>query len=135
MTQVPLAGEVPQWTLADRLRKAREYAGLDQAPAGLGRGMMGRMDVEGYMVQVSWDGSTLRAHATKKMAAVALMAEHYKEDLTLTREHIASAEWKGASAMVNGAITLTTEGGRKHVLHFRKKQQDGMRQLYDALQA
>lgn len=30
MTQTSLAGEVPQWTLADRLRKARLHAGLEQ---------------------------------------------------------------------------------------------------------
>lgn len=97
--------------------------------------MMGRMDVEGYMVQVSWDGATLRAHATKKMAAVALMAENYREDLVLTREHIASVGWKAANPMVNGALTLTTVGGSRHVLHFRRKQQGGMQELYDALQA
>lgn len=31
MTQQPMPGAVPQWTISDRLRKAREYAGLDQA--------------------------------------------------------------------------------------------------------
>jgi transcriptional regulator with XRE-family HTH domain len=31
MTQAPLPGNVPQWTLADRLRKAREHADLDQS--------------------------------------------------------------------------------------------------------
>lgn len=30
MTQMPAPGTVPQWTLADRLRKAREEAGLSQ---------------------------------------------------------------------------------------------------------
>lgn len=30
MTTQPMAGRVPQWTMADRLRKARESAGLEQ---------------------------------------------------------------------------------------------------------
>ena len=31
MTEMPVYGEVPAWTVADRLRKAREHAGLEQA--------------------------------------------------------------------------------------------------------
>jgi transcriptional regulator with XRE-family HTH domain len=30
MTEAPQPGAVPSWTLADRMRKAREYAGLKQ---------------------------------------------------------------------------------------------------------
>jgi transcriptional regulator with XRE-family HTH domain len=30
MTQAPLPGTVPEWTMADRLRKARDHAGVKQ---------------------------------------------------------------------------------------------------------
>lgn len=95
--------------------------------------MMGRMDVEGYMIEASWDGQTLRVHAKNKMASVALVGQNRGEDLVLTADHIASVGWKGASAMTNGKVTLVTVGGASHQLHFRKKQQGGMRELYDAL--
>lgn len=34
MTEHPPVGPIPPWTLQDRLRKAREYAGLEQGQLG-----------------------------------------------------------------------------------------------------
>lgn len=47
MTQVTVHGTVPIWTTPDRLRKAREVAGLSQTELGEATGMS-RRSVAGY---------------------------------------------------------------------------------------
>jgi transcriptional regulator with XRE-family HTH domain len=47
MTQVTVQGAVPVWTLMDRLRKARESAGLSQAELGDATGLS-RRSIAGY---------------------------------------------------------------------------------------
>jgi transcriptional regulator with XRE-family HTH domain len=47
MTQVTVQGTIPDWTLADRLRKAREFAGLSQTELGDATGLS-RRSVSGY---------------------------------------------------------------------------------------
>lgn len=100
--------------------------------------MMGRMPeplrVEGYMIEASWDGETLRVVGRNKAARMALSGENHGEDVVVTRGHIASVAFKPASALVNGKITVTTIGGQSYQLHFRKKQQAGMDELAVALQ-
>jgi DNA-binding XRE family transcriptional regulator len=46
MTEMP-AGDVPQWTLGDRMRKAREHAGLKQSELAKEIGI-GRTSVVSY---------------------------------------------------------------------------------------
>lgn len=48
MTQMTLPGAIPEWTIADRLRKARESAGLEQnalaADLGVSRNTVGNYE-------------------------------------------------------------------------------------------
>lgn len=97
--------------------------------------MMARMIAEGYMIEASFDGQTLRVHAKNKAASIALQGENRGEDVVVTRDHIASVDWKGASALTNGKVDVRTVAGARYQLHFRRKQQDGMQALYDALRA
>lgn len=77
----------------------------------------------GHMVEVDWDGHTLRARGTNKAAHMALRGQDHTEgDLVLTREQISGATFKGANALVNGNLTVTTADGRKYQMHFRRKQ-------------
>jgi hypothetical protein len=89
---------------------------------------------DGYMIECSWDGQALRVHATTKVASIALVGENRGEDLVLTRDHIASVAWKGASSFVYGKISIRTVAGAQHQLHFRRKHGEGMERLYTALQ-
>lgn len=47
-TMVQIAGVVPVWTVSDRVRKAREYAGMDQtelaSAVGMSRGGIARIE-------------------------------------------------------------------------------------------
>jgi hypothetical protein len=93
--------------------------------------MLGMID--GYMIEADYDGETLRVHPKNKVGAVALMGQDHHGDLILPRAAIADVQWKDASRMVNGKILITTAQGIRHQLHFRHKQRDGMRALYDSL--
>lgn len=94
------------------------------------------MDVDGYMVRVSFDGTTLTAEGTNKMGRVALAGEdHDAGPVQIPVSEIQRVEFKQASAMVNGKITVHTAAGRKYQLHFRKKQRDGFTALAQQLGA
>jgi transcriptional regulator with XRE-family HTH domain len=47
MTQVTVQGTTPDWTLPDRLRKAREVSGLSQTQLGEATGLS-RRSIAGY---------------------------------------------------------------------------------------
>ena len=86
--------------------------------------------MDGYMIDVQWDGTTLRVHPKNKAAAIALSGEDHKAgDVVLTREQIATATYKPASRLVNGNLDVTSTSGKRHQLHFRRKHADG----FDAL--
>lgn len=94
------------------------------------------MDVQGYMVRVSYDGQTLTAEGTNKASQVALAGQdHAAGRVVLTRAEIERVEFKGASALTNGRLTVHSTEGRKYVLHFRRKQTDGFSELAQALGA
>jgi len=76
------------------------------------------------MVEVDWDGATLRAHGTNKMGRVALNGADHEQDVVLAPGDIANVEFKAANAFVNGNLVITTRAGVKHQLHFRKKSGD-----------
>jgi hypothetical protein len=96
---------------------------------------MGAVQVDGYMIDASWDGETLRVHAHNKAASVALQGKNRGEDVVVTRDHIAAVAFKPAGALVNGKVTVTTVQGAAYQLHFRRKQQPGMDELAVALQS
>ncbi len=109
------------------------------------------MKITGHMVEVEWDGSTLRARGTNKASHFALMGqndvdvdEHVQRDqsrvdmvkggaaaikqmsaipdeLKLSRDEFTVEKFKTANAFVNGNLVLRTTAGRKHQIHFRKK--------------
>lgn len=88
------------------------------------------MEVNGYMNKVQWDGYTLRAKGTTKAARVALLGpQHADGELVLTRDQIADVQYRRAGMMINGRVTLQDTGGRRYILHFRRKQRDGFDQL------
>ena len=93
------------------------------------------MKVDGYMIEADWDGAVLRVHAKTKAAGIALAGRDHRDDVVVPRDAIADVAWRGANPMVNGRITVTTAQGPRYVLHFRRKQQAGMQELYDALRA
>jgi hypothetical protein len=79
--------------------------------------------MDGYMIDVQCDAQTLRVRGKNKPARVALAGEaHGDGDVVILRDQIASVKFKRASMMVNGNLIVTTTGGDRYQLHFRKKQ-------------
>jgi hypothetical protein len=93
------------------------------------------MNVTGYMIDVQWDGETLRVHGKNKAARVALAGEDHATDVVVPREEIVEVKFRDASALVNGQLTVSAADGRKYRLHFRRKQRNGFRELGRALGA
>jgi hypothetical protein len=92
--------------------------------------------VDGYMIDVNYDGQTLTVRGKNKAARVALAgADHGEGDVVIPRHEIASATLKDASMLVNGNLVVHTAGGRKYQLHFRRKQQADFEQLAQQLGA
>lgn len=121
------------------------------------------MNIKGYMNEVTWDGSTLRAKGTNKAAHFALLgpqdvetddyvtkeeakskgaghtwkqggkaiADVYRtpDELVLTRDDMASVEFKQATRLTNGRVRIRTHVGGDHQLHFRRKGNDDFEAL------
>ncbi|HLR94716.1 MAG TPA: hypothetical protein VK053_09335 [Jiangellaceae bacterium] len=107
--------------------------------------------ISGYMVEVEWDGQTLRARGTNKASHFALIGpadinieDHVQEgqdggeslrglrdavratvatpeELVLDADEFTVEKFKPATMLVNGQLVLRTTAGRQHQLHFRKK--------------
>lgn len=125
--------------------------------------MTEHLQVPGYGITVSWDGQTLRAKGTNKVAHFALMGQNDVDDAKhINRENTQTENWKGlanatresfdlpdelsldrddftvtkykpARALINGELRIRTTSGQTYQLHFRKKHNDGLRLLADAL--
>lgn len=92
------------------------------------------MKVNGYMLEVEYDGHTLTAQGTTKASQVALRGQQHNDGpLILQRADIATVDVRAATRLTNGRVTLHTAGGAKYVLHFRRKQADAFAQLALAL--
>lgn len=91
--------------------------------------------IRGYMVEVEFDGQTLRARGTNKAARVALAGEDHEQDVVLPRDQIQQVNLKPASMLVNGNLRVTSTAGKTYQLHFRKKQTADFEQLAQALNA
>lgn len=89
--------------------------------------------IQGYMIDVDYDGQTLRVHGRNKPARVALAGEDHKQDVVIRREQIAEVSFKDANPMVNGNLKVITKAGQTYQLHFRRKQRDDFRQLAASL--
>lgn len=79
------------------------------------------LEFPGYGIDVTWDGNTLRVHGRNKFSRIALAGQDHEHDVVLTRNQIATANFRAANPAINGALTLTTTDGRQHILHFRRK--------------
>jgi hypothetical protein len=90
--------------------------------------------MDGYMIEVDFDGATLRVHPKNKAAAVALLgAERNSGDLTLARLEIAGVDLKPAKTLSNGCLTVRIHDGRRYQLHTLKKHQADFAALAAAL--
>jgi hypothetical protein len=87
------------------------------------------------MIEVQYDGETLRVHGKNKAARVALAGEDHATDVIVPRVAIAQVKFKDANPLVNGNLIVTTNEGRRYQLHFRRKQRDDFRELAKALGA
>lgn len=94
------------------------------------------MELNGYMVRVSFDGDVLTAEGTNKAAQVALRGQDRLEGpVVVPVAQVERVEHKAANPMANGRVTVHTTDGRKYVLHFRRKDREAFAQLAVALGA
>lgn len=92
------------------------------------------MDIDGYMVRVSFDGTTLTAEGKNKAAQIALRGQERNEGpVVVPVDQIERVEFKPANPMVNGRVTVHTTDGRKYLLHFRRKDREAFGELARAL--
>lgn len=85
------------------------------------------------MVEATLDGDVLTLHGTTGPARVALAGQDHGTDPVIRLAEVEDVGWRDASRLVNGNLTVTTTGGRRYQLHFRRKQADDMRGLYELL--
>lgn len=91
--------------------------------------------MDGYMIDVQWDGTTLTVHGKNKASRIALAGEDHARDVVLTRDQMAKVTYKPASMVVNGNLIIETTLGKRHQLHFRRKQRAGFEALARELEA
>lgn len=114
------------------------------------------MTVNGYGCVVTWDGETLRAKGTNKMAHRALMGYNpdgytdkelnrmrasekianvaqIADELVLDRDAFTVAKFKTGNPFTNGALVLRDNDGRTYQLHFRRKDNTAFEELRAAL--
>jgi hypothetical protein len=89
--------------------------------------------IQGYMIDVDYDGATLRVRGKNKPARVALAGEDHDQEVVIPRERIADVSLKDAGRMTNGNLKVSTTDGRRYQLHFVRKHAEDFRQLADAL--
>ena len=91
--------------------------------------------MRGYMIDVEFDGSTLRVRGRGADARGALTGRVKRETLVLARDEIVSVSFEDANRLRNGALRLRTADGRAYKLPFRRKQADEFRRLAERLSA
>lgn len=96
------------------------------------------------MVEVQWDGETLRAKGKNRASTMALLGpelleyksrseDELKDELVLPRSEIERVEMKNAGVLSNGRLTLHSRAGRRYKLHFLRKQQEEFESLAELL--
>lgn len=93
------------------------------------------MSIEGYGINVDYDGQTMRIHPRNAVFATALAGKGHHGDVVLIRGEMADVKFRDANPVVNGELTIRTDSGQKFQLHFRRKQRDGFRVLAEQLGA
>lgn len=92
------------------------------------------MKAHGYMVDVELSDATLTCDGTTKASRIALRAQdHADGPLVIPRSTISSVEWKSANPIVNGKLTVTHGDGIRTQIHFRRKQQQDIEPIAQAL--
>lgn len=88
------------------------------------------MDFKGYMIEGTWDGSTLTVQGTNKASHVALVGKgEDRSAVVIPRQAIASAKYKSAGMMTNGNLDIRTHDGVRYQLHFLKKHTPAFEQI------
>jgi tetratricopeptide (TPR) repeat protein len=87
------------------------------------------VSIQGYGIDVDYDGQTIRVHPHNKAVAVALAGQDHGQDVVISRAAMADIRFKDANALVNGNLTICTTDGKKFQLHFRKKHRDNFKAL------
>ena len=85
------------------------------------------MQADGYGADIAFDGSTVTVTG-KRLGRVALGAGGREIPVSALQ----STDFKSASALVNGHIELVTAQG-KTLVHFRRKHEDAMTAIYQAI--
>ena len=80
------------------------------------------MKVDGYGIQVEWDGATLRARGKSKQRHKMLAGDLAQEgDVLIPKDSIARAYLKEPSVVMSGKLGIRTVDGRTFDLRFLKK--------------
>lgn len=86
--------------------------------------------MDGYGIEVEWDGQTLRARGKSKQRHKMLAGDRAQEgDVIVNRGEIARAYVKEPSVLVSGKVGVRTTDGRTFDLRFLKKQTDDFVEL------
>jgi hypothetical protein len=102
----------------------------DESPDSSGA----RTNVDGYLIDVTYDDRVLRVRGKNGIARLALAGpDHANGDVVIPRDSIAGVTFQAANPLVNGNLTVTTYEGRTYQLHFRRKQQAEFERLAHAL--
>ena len=86
------------------------------------------MKVKGYRVAADLEGTTLTATADGRVGKAALGTDERAIDLT----QVEAVSFERAGMMKNGSLVLVDARGKTH-LHFRKKDNDAWKALYEAI--
>lgn len=91
--------------------------------------------IQGYRVQVGFDGSTLRAVPAGKFSRIALTGDDSIEELVLSRDEIEDVRYSKPNNLIgkNGNLAIRTTDGKKYQLHFRAKSKREFEELYRRL--
>lgn len=86
------------------------------------------MEVHGYGADVALEGQALTLTATGKIGRGALGTDRRE----IAIDHLRAVDFQHANPIRNGRLTLVDERG-KSIVHFRRKSNDQMVELYNAL--
>ena len=91
-------------------------------------GTVAHTTLTAYRSELELDGDTLRVVAVGKSGYMALGTHEREIDLS----QVSAISFDSANMMKNGSLLLVDQRGKTHV-HFRRKSNAEMRELYDAI--
>lgn len=108
----------------------------------VGRGTLRAMQIQGYMIDVEFDGTTLVAKGRNKAAHFGLVGASLREskdglevpdEMRVDTADIASLDFKLGNPLVNGNLVVQTADEKKYQMHFRRKSNADFTSLYKAI--